>query len=236
MRPPEEKESRAVSTPAQPEEEVVEKLYAPEEFLRSLTPLVNNYLHLKEALVDEKVEDAAKGAANLRKQLDEVKASLLDEKAAQTWLKLSGIIAEKAQTLSQMKEIAAQRTAFDPLSEAFVRLLMSFRHVMKEPLSVLHCPMASEGQGTYWVESGEERRNPYFGSKPVKGQDMLHCGELIDRIPPENAPEGEKSASEAVRRGQNLSPSESGTVQNGPETGPPHQERDSQSPEKRGDK
>ena len=236
MRPPEVKESQAGAKPAQPEEEVVERLHVPEEFLSSLTPLVNEYLNIKEALVDEKTEDAAKGAAGLEKQLHEVKASLLDETSAQAWLKLSRTIVDKAQVLSEAKEIAAQRRAFDPLSEAFVRMLMSFRHVTKGPLVVFHCPMAFEGQGAYWVEAGEERRNPYYGRKPFKGQDMLQCGELIERIPPENAGGGEKSSTEVRPPGQGKSASGSGPARSETGSGPAPRDHDSLSTEKRGGK
>jgi hypothetical protein len=45
--------------------------------------------------------------------------------------------------------------------------------------------MAFNQRGAYWVEATEGPRNPYFGEKPFKGQNMLTCGELIERIPPE---------------------------------------------------
>jgi hypothetical protein len=45
--------------------------------------------------------------------------------------------------------------------------------------------MAFNTQGAYWIEGSEERKNPYFGHTKFKGQDMLQCGELIEKIPPE---------------------------------------------------
>jgi hypothetical protein len=79
------------------------------------------------------------------------------------------------------------RKAFDPLSETFARMIMGFRHVMSGPLFLYHCAMAFDKKGAYWIEAGQEIRNPYFGEKLLKGQQMLKCGELIEKIPPEAA-------------------------------------------------
>jgi len=170
------------------EEEVVEKVPAPKQFLEALTPVVKEYLDLKESLVEEKVEEATRHAEELTARIKAVDASSLEAKARQTWEKLSSGMTKNLQELTEAKEIEGQRKAFDPLSEKFVRTVMSFRHVMKGPLVVFHCPMAFNSQGAYWIEASEVRRNPYFGHSKFKGQDMLQCAELIERVPSE-APE-----------------------------------------------
>jgi hypothetical protein len=47
--------------------------------------------------------------------------------------------------------------------------------------------MAFDQKGAYWIDEKEsqDKRNPYFGHTPVKGQDMLKCGELTETILPE---------------------------------------------------
>lgn len=180
------------------EEETIEKLRAPHDFLSKLTPVIKEYWSLKEALVDEKVTEAAGHAANLRKSVENLVADGLDKKAREGWTSVAGSISEAAKKISEAADVAGQRKAFDPLSEAMVRMLMSFRHVLKEPVTVFLCTMAFDGQGAYWVEVGEEKRNPYFGRKPFKGQDMLQCGELQEKIPPETGPANEEPAPEKV--------------------------------------
>jgi membrane fusion protein, copper/silver efflux system len=169
------------------EEEVIQKIAAPQEFLESLTPVVKEYLNLKEALVDEKPEDAAQFGARMSERLTEVKQDLLDKKALDSWKNYLDSMAKDLKTIAEQKEIDAQRGAFDPLSETFAKVVMGFRHAMAEPLVVFHCPMAFDRKGAYWIEGSEDRRNPYFGTKPFKGQDMLKCGELVEKVPPEHA-------------------------------------------------
>lgn len=202
MAPPQEKKTKAEAQPQeQPEEEAIEKIRAPREFLEALSPVIEEYLALKDALVEEDVAAANKDAEKLGSLVKGVKADRLDEKARSTWEDLSKTVGEQLDNIAKAKEIAEQRKAFDPLSEAFAKLVMGFRHVLAKPLILFRCPMAFDNQGAYWLEGSEERRNPYFGRKPFQGQDMLQCGELIEKIPPETKTaevkeESEKPASE----------------------------------------
>jgi Cu(I)/Ag(I) efflux system membrane fusion protein len=85
---------------------------------------------------------------------------------------------------------------------------MTFRHGFKKDLFVFFCPTAFNGQGAYWIEADENRRNPYFGRTPHKGQDMLTCGELAERIPPDILePESHKSSTGEAEK--SLHPTES---------------------------
>lgn len=186
MAPPVKKKAEAEAQPReQPEEEAVEKVEAPREFLEGLTPVIEEYLALKDALVEEDVAGAGKHAGKLNELLKEVKTNLLKEEALGTWKELNETVGENLAGIVKTEEVAAQRKAFGPVSEAFARVVMGFRHVMGKPVVLFHCPMAFGGQGAYWLEGSEERRNPYFGRKPSQGQVMLQCGELIDKIPPE---------------------------------------------------
>ena len=100
--------------------------------------------------------------------------------------------------IADTREIEAMRKAFDPLSEAFAKVMMGFRHAMKDPLFLYHCPMASNEQGAYWIESSQDVKNPYFGETPYKGQQMLKCAELVEKIPPEAFPSLDKAKGQGV--------------------------------------
>jgi Cu(I)/Ag(I) efflux system membrane fusion protein len=179
------------------EDEVVAKVSAPEEFLKALTPALQEYFNLKEALVEEQPEVAAQSGARLSDLLKAPKQELLDAKAKDSWQKFLDSATRHLKTITETKEIQAQRRVFDPLSESFVKMVMGFRHVMGHPLIVFHCPMAQDEKGAYWIEASEQRRNPYFGHTKHKGQDMLGCAELIERIPPESVSSAEKTDSAA---------------------------------------
>src|SRR5208283_1231834 len=155
---------------------------APEEFVSSLTPIIQEYLKLKESLVGEETEEAVISAEKMTGLLEGIKSSGLDDKARETWKKLSDSMETNLKEIADAREIEAMRKAFDPLSEAFAKVMMGFRHAMKGPLFLYHCPMASNEQGAYWIESSQEVKNPYFGETPYKGQQMLKCAELVEKI------------------------------------------------------
>ncbi|MGO9566554.1 MAG: efflux RND transporter periplasmic adaptor subunit [Desulfomonilaceae bacterium] len=193
MNPIEPKLAKASGEKA--EEEVVKKLQAPEEFVSALTPIIQEYLKLKESLVGEKTEEVVVSAEKLAGLLEGVNSSGLGDKAQETWKKLSDSMETNLKEIADAREIESMRKAFDPLSEAFAKVMMGFRHAMKDPLFLYHCPMASNGQGAYWIESSQNVRNPYFGETPYKGQQMLKCAELVEKIPPEAFPSLDKAKS-----------------------------------------
>jgi Cu(I)/Ag(I) efflux system membrane fusion protein len=185
MQPGETKAAREREEKA--EEEVIEKIPVSAEFLKGLNPLIQHYLELKDALVSEKTGEASALAGRMEDLLGEVKQETLDGKAGQVWKQLSVTATDNLKRIQAAKDVDAMRKAFDPLSECFVRMLMTFRHVMDKVLFVYHCPMALDKRGAYWIDASpaEEKRNPYFGERHSKGQDMLRCGELVEKIPPE---------------------------------------------------
>ena len=80
MNPVEPKPAKASDEKA--EDEVVKKLQAPEEFVSALTPIVQEYLKLKESLVSEKSEEAVVSAEKLAGLLKAVNSSGLDDKVS----------------------------------------------------------------------------------------------------------------------------------------------------------
>lgn len=179
------------------DEEVVTRLEAPKPFLAQLTPVIDGYLSLADALVNAKVEDSARLADELAAVVNRVKGDLLEPKARSFWKKQSRHMITRLKMLSAAKEIEKQRKAFDQLSDALSRSVMAFRHVKAGPLYLLYCPDALSRQGAYWLQTTPEPRNPYFGETTVKGQNMLTCGELTETIQPEGAP-GEQHAEDSA--------------------------------------
>ncbi|MEW6138129.1 MAG: efflux RND transporter periplasmic adaptor subunit [Thermodesulfobacteriota bacterium] len=177
-----------IEKPGSPEAkaEIVKKMEAPHDFLEQLNPLIADYLVLKDLMVDENVDQAKERSRLMANLLGRVDAKGLHDEAAETWNELSREMTERLNGVAEGKSIEAQRQEFAALSEAFARVLMGFRHARKDPVVLFHCPMGFDGEGAYWIEESEERKNPYFGHKPFKGQAMLQCGELVEKIPPES--------------------------------------------------
>ncbi len=167
MHPPEKKVIQKTAPAA--EEEIVEKISAPIEFLQQLTPAVKDYLILKNALVDEDSELAGNKAKDLDEALHGIKTDLLDPQAKESWNRLFQEMHKPIEKIAENKDLEIQRQAFETLSESFARMIMGFRHAMPQPLFLYHCPMASDQKGAYWIEDTKEIRNPYFGRQSFKG-------------------------------------------------------------------
>lgn len=76
--------------------------------------------------------------------------------------------AEKLETLRE--------PAFSQLSNAMIAALKKEPSELEGSVIRMHCPMAADNRGADWLQSGEELRNPYFGSS------MLTCGEVVERL------------------------------------------------------
>ena len=93
-----------------------------------------------------------------------------DERAARrALLQLEKAVAEPAvdrlaQAAGRARDLDAMRSAFKPLSEAFVRLPWPKQY---QPM---YCPMFAGNEGATWVQKTGPVTNPYFGKA------MLRCG------------------------------------------------------------
>lgn len=181
-------------------EEIVKHIKAPPAFLASLTPLITQYLLLKEALVDENEKNIKTSASKFLQLIGAVSSEVMDSSALHVWSSLSVELKQNLQSIVKSKNIQDGRKAFDPLSEAFVRLLMTFRHSMNKTLSVYFCSTAFEGAGAYWIEDTDKPQNPYAHSKQQQGQEKANCVELVEHIPPDQDAAGSNTGNVAPHR------------------------------------
>mgnify|MGYP005840003085 CR=1 FL=1 len=169
-------------------EEFVKHIKAPPAFLASLTPLIKQYLVLKQAFVDENKEFIRTSALPFVQLLDGVSSADMDNAALSIWKTLSVELKQHLNNIISSQNIQEARSEFDPLSETFVRLLMTFRHSMNQTLFVYYCSDAFGGAGAYWIEDSDKPRNPYAVGQGQKGEQMGDCGELIEHIAPDTLP------------------------------------------------
>ena len=84
---------------------------------------------------------------------------------------LSGALAD----LAAAKDIEAARMALSKLGDPMQAILKVFGVVNFAPVHVIHCPMAFDGKGAFWVQRTNDVRNPYFGKS------MLTCGDVVEQ-------------------------------------------------------
>lgn len=117
----------------------------------SLSALFNKYFAIKNALVAGDAAGAAKASADF----------VVIAKASQPNL------VPDASSIAASKDLAAQRTAFQSLSEKMMQLNKSTKHA--SPVYLAFCPMKK----AYWLTEEKLIKNPYYGSA------MLSCGKII---------------------------------------------------------
>ena len=145
------------------------------EHSKSASVIIDNYLALKDALVQED----SRGAASFGKKLfDDFAKFNLSAQAKQQQKEVAEIIedaSEHAKHISEnSKDIAHQREHFEILSKD-VKDLVSISG-SDRTLYQLFCPMYNNNKGGAWLSTSKEIRNPYFGNR------MLKCGTVQQEI------------------------------------------------------
>lgn len=120
-----------------------------------------HYIHIKDALVASKSDEAKAGAGELKKALKDVNGSA---KAI-----------DAAAKVANASNLAEQREVFSTLSSEMAILVKGDKLSMGS-LYLEYCPMANNNEGAYWLSNEKEIKNPYFGDK------MLKCGSVKETI------------------------------------------------------
>ena len=140
---------------------------------KTMTTLIDNYLAIKNALV----QDDSKAAANAGQELADA-TSRIDvttfETSKQSEIKeILEVVKEHGAHIAK-SELAHQREHFEGMAKDFMDLLAIAG--TDRTLYQQYCPMYNKGKGGSWLSASEEIKNPLFGSK------MLTCGSVKETI------------------------------------------------------
>ena len=133
--------------------------------------LVDDYLSLKNKLVNDNLAGAKDARGILSRSLAELDLNGLDEKAADHWKELNSQIEKSVNSMEKAETLDDMRKHFQGLSNALIHAVKMFG-TGGEKLFIQHCPMADDNNGADWLSSEDEVLNPYFG------ESMLKCGEV----------------------------------------------------------
>ncbi len=153
------------------------------DYSRSTTSTFNNqvheviqeYLKIKNALVETDTITTANAANQLLKSLDKVDMTEVSGEGHQYWMNQLKAIRAHATNIAQSKVVNKQREQFEFLSDAIIFTIKAFG-IGKDTLYVQYCPMAFDNKGADWISSDDFIRNPYFGDQ------MLKCGMITDTL------------------------------------------------------
>ncbi|WP_020531099.1 efflux RND transporter periplasmic adaptor subunit [Flexithrix dorotheae] len=138
---------------------------------KSLEPVYQSYLAMKDALAKDDFNDAQKAGSKLKSALQKVPMEQFKNKSHQFWMDQSGLMNKALEHLDHFKDIEELRTAFFQLSKVMVNITNTFNPYSKT-LYLQHCPMANSDKGADWLSLDDSIINPYFGAA------MLGCGEV----------------------------------------------------------
>lgn len=159
----------------EPKLEVVKRLKASKVFQQQLKTVYDSYIQVKDALAEDNVavardfsEVLLKKVNNLAlKELETTEAKAAGEPIIRT-------LFESTKNLAETQTIAGQREVFQRVSLQLATAIKLFG--INEEVFNLHCPMANNDNGAYWLSTSKHVLNPYFGAA------MLKCGEVKDSI------------------------------------------------------
>ena len=130
----------------------------------SLKAVVDHYLHIKNALVNNSGSDAASGGKEMANAISKVDKSLFSADQKKVYDDIEDDLKEHAEHIGEnAKDIDHQREHFTMMSEDVYDLVKAFGG--GQTLYHDHCPMANENKGAMWLSEMKEVKNPYFGGK-----------------------------------------------------------------------
>jgi Cu(I)/Ag(I) efflux system membrane fusion protein len=147
----------------------------PIEFKNQLKLVLENYLSIKNALVNSNGKESTKNSKLLIESLDKVDMKLVQGESHVFWMAQMKGISESTKGIIESTNISDQRDFFNSLSNTVISTTKSFG-VEQDTFYVQFCPMAGDDKGAYWLSKESKIKNPYFGDE------MLTCGSVKDTI------------------------------------------------------
>lgn len=137
------------------------------------TVVIDTYLQLKDALVADNNDGAAKAGQALADALESFDVNNFEESQQQDLVEIIEVAKEHGEHIAK-NDIGHQREHFEALSKDMADLIAITG--TSKTLYQQYCPMYNNNKGGIWLSDSKEVRNPLFGSK------MLKCGSVQKEI------------------------------------------------------
>ena len=141
------------------------------EAKQSLRPLIESYMLIKNALVNDQFEHWQHQIEANNNALKNIDMRLFKGDAHGVWMESNKKLESVLKLLKSSKDITSARKHFKAYSDEMLVLMKTFG-TMDKTVFVQRCPMANNDKGADWLSFEKEIRNPYFG------MNMLKCGEV----------------------------------------------------------
>lgn len=140
-----------------------------------ITPIIDNYLELKNSLAQDNSRTAAKAGKLLYDSFKKLDKSKIEESKLKEYNEIEEDAMEHAEHINENADnIAHQREHLALLSTDIIDLIKLIGADRK--LFIDECPMYNDGKGGTWISEIKEIKNPYYGNS------MLNCGSIKSTI------------------------------------------------------
>ncbi len=153
---------------------MIDKTTIDSKFKTQLGKVVDAYISLKDAFVNDDGALAKSETKELKSTLKNVDMSLLLGDGHNVWMKALKNINKNIATIESNTNIEVQRKAFGFLGSDISGAIdmLGVKTVDNRDVYLEFCPMANNNKGSFWLSYDQEISNPFFG------QSMLTCGEV----------------------------------------------------------
>lgn len=164
-----------ISNASQNHSNMNERLKVSRAFQDQLNIVFNDYIKLKNALVEDESNNVVVESKKLLNDLTKIDMKLLSDISTHNhWMSLEKEIRGSAISITKTRDINVQRNHFKHLSSHLTNAIELFG--VNEKVYHQFCPMADNNKGAYWLSKNEKVVNPYFGNE------MITCGEVVQVI------------------------------------------------------
>jgi len=153
---------------------MIDKATIDSKFQEQLGTVVDKYISLKDALVNDDAVLAQKEAKNVMNSIENVDMFLLLGDAHNVWMKALKSINKNLITINGSINIEVQRKAFGLLGSDLSGVIdmLDVKTADGKAVYLEFCPMGDDNKGFFWLSYDKEIKNPFFG------KEMLTCGEV----------------------------------------------------------
>lgn len=139
----------------------------------ALSPIIDAYIQIKNGLVADSKEDAAKGGEVMLSAFSNFDMSKLSGETHKEYMEIYESAKEQTEHIVK-SHIDHQREHFETLSTDINDLIALLG--TEKTMYYNFCPMANNNKGAYWLSEVKDIKNPFFGAK------MMKCGIVKKQI------------------------------------------------------
>ena len=145
------------------------------KFQKQLKVVFENYITLKNTLVNDNAKTANIAANTMLKNISKVDMKLLVNNTTHTlWMDIEKALKISTHKIANTNNIKTQRELFITLSKSMTKAVEIFG--VNKKIYQQFCPMANSDKGAFWLSTEKNIKNPYFGEA------MLQCGSVTSII------------------------------------------------------